>query len=482
MATLQELANHKRTDKNCEGGHNYFDVYEALFGPLRSTKNTVLEIGIDKGGSIKLWFDFFEQADIVGIDVISPNSGLDDIINLKRVRTFFETDAYSLDFFESKLLNKVQCDVLIDDGPHTLASMMQFIVMYSKLLSPNGVLIVEDVQNIEWIDALRSVVPDHLRDFIAVYDLRHVANRSDDILFVINKNQKIQTPQICVGGIGGLGNMLYQIACAITYCEQNPKATIVLQKHQFETGTANSYNREQALRDDVSGVVVPYNATIFSKFCFVDTFPKKRLVFENHYSSEPIAWNCQESHLEIAGYQQHRDLFVSTMHSWPKYFNLYNKGMVKRLVKHYAPKDTKPNQWMQTDPRKWFEECVCIGIRRGNDFNRMTAITNRVINRVKKEFYPNHKALIVSDVGNADPLVKDDEALDFDFVVIQEPDIVQLNLAFLCHAMILSESTFHAWLAYFMETAQSKTDITCFNNTDITRRNLSLANWRHVDL
>ena len=484
LATLNELADHTRTDKNSPGGHNYFSVYEALFAPhrVRTTRNTILEIGIDKGGSIKLWSDFFTKANILGIDIRSPKLD-DDVLNLPRAQLFLNTNAYSLDFFEHELLGKVQCEVVIDDGPHTLASMLQFVVMYSKLLTETGVLIVEDVQDIEWIDALRSVVPDHLRAFVEVHDLRDIANRGDDILFVINRNKKppLEQPFVCVSGMGGLGNTLYQIACAIDYCERNPDASIAILKNseEFSTGTSETSNRNQALRD-AHGIIVPYSETILSKFRFVQEFPRPSQIFANNYEGKHVLWN-RETHLEIAGYQQHRDLFQNTMHSWPKYFNLYNKHMVKQLLKKYAPKEQKQNTWMQDDPRAWFKQCVCIGIRRCDDFKHMSAISNRAINRVKKEFYPNHTALIVSDIGNADPIVDDDEALDFDVIFVNEPDIVQLNLAFLCNAMILSESTFHTWLAYFMETANQTTNITCFNNTDITRRNLALAKWRHVD-
>lgn len=483
MTTLQDLADHTRTDKNSPGGHNYFSVYEALFAPLRTTTNTVLEIGIDKGGSIKLWSDFFTEAKIVGLDIRRPKLD-DDVVNLSRAQLFLNTNAYSLDFFERELLGKVQCDVVIDDGPHTLASMLQFVVMYSKLLTDNGVLIVEDVQDIEWIDALRSVVPDHLRSFVEVHDLRPIANRGDDILFVINRNKRppLEKPLICVSGMQGLGNTLYQIACAIDYCERTPGASIALLKHpqEFCTGTAETSNRRQALRD-AEGNIVPYSESILSKFRFVEEFPRPSQVFANNYEGTHATWN-REVHLEIAGYQQHRNLFQRTMQSWPRYFNLYNKHMVKALCKKYAPNDHKQDSWMQQDPRAWFKQCVCIGIRRCDDFKHMNSITNRAINRVKKEFYPNHTALIVSDVGNADPIVDGDEPLDFDVIFVNEPDIVQLNLAFLCNAMIVSESTFHTWLAYFMETAQPTTDITCFNNTDLTRRHLALDKWRHVDL
>jgi hypothetical protein len=48
--------------------------------------------------------------------------------------------------------------------------------------------VIEDVQDINWINKFKTITPLHLQKYIHVYDLRNVKNRYDDILFVINKN------------------------------------------------------------------------------------------------------------------------------------------------------------------------------------------------------------------------------------------------------------------------------------------------------
>jgi hypothetical protein len=53
-------------------------------------------------------------------------------------------------------------------------------------------LVVEDVQDIAWVNELKEVVPENLKQYIEVYDLRNVKNRYDDIMFVINKNKTFQ--------------------------------------------------------------------------------------------------------------------------------------------------------------------------------------------------------------------------------------------------------------------------------------------------
>jgi hypothetical protein len=76
---------------------------------------------------------------------------------------------------------------MLDDGPHTLESMKQFIKLYSRLMTDDGILIIEDVASWDWIDILKNEVPTHLKPYIKTYDLRANKNRYDDIVFTIDK-------------------------------------------------------------------------------------------------------------------------------------------------------------------------------------------------------------------------------------------------------------------------------------------------------
>ena len=63
--------------------------------------------------------------------------------------------------------------------------MIQFINLYSQIITDDGILIIEDVQSWDWIV---KTVPDQLKQFIKVYDLRANKNRYDDIVFTIDKS------------------------------------------------------------------------------------------------------------------------------------------------------------------------------------------------------------------------------------------------------------------------------------------------------
>ena len=145
-------------------------------------------MGIYNGGSIKLWSDFFTNAVVYGLDTMNINDVWEGIKNNVRIVLHTSTDAYNNDLFVNNFLNKnIKCDFMLDDGPHTLESMIQFISLYSQIMTDDGILIIEDVQSIDWIDTLKNAVPEHLKPFIKVYDLRPTKNRYDDIVFTIDK-------------------------------------------------------------------------------------------------------------------------------------------------------------------------------------------------------------------------------------------------------------------------------------------------------
>ena len=184
---LLELVDNTRTDKNTI--HSYLELYQNLLVNKKETAKNVLEVGIYYGGgSIKLWSDFFTNATVYGLDIIPFNSVWDGIKNNDRIILHTLTDAYDEKFFKTNFLDKnITCDFMLDDGPHTLESMKQFIRLYSQIMTDDGILIIEDVQSWDWIDILINEVPEHLQQFITVYDLRPNKNRYDDIVFTIDK-------------------------------------------------------------------------------------------------------------------------------------------------------------------------------------------------------------------------------------------------------------------------------------------------------
>lgn len=186
--SLIELINNATTDKNTV--HSYLQLYEGLLERKKHTAKNVLEIGVANGGSIKLWHDYFSNATIYGIDIAGDMDFILEktIINNDKIKLFMSTDGYIDDFVVTHFLNKnMQFDFMLDDGPHTLESMIRFINLYSQIMTDDGILIIEDVQSWDWIDTLKNAVPTHLKRFVKTHDLRSNKNRYDDIVFTIDK-------------------------------------------------------------------------------------------------------------------------------------------------------------------------------------------------------------------------------------------------------------------------------------------------------
>ena len=190
--SLEKLVNNCFTDKN--NTHSYLPLYQKLLKNKKITAKNILEIGIGdfgekNGGSIKLWKDYFTNATIYGLDILPINRVMDELLNNNRIILYTSIDAYNNDFFKIHFLNKnIKFDFMLDDGPHTLKSMKQFIKLYSQIMTSDGILIIEDVQSMDWIDILKNEVPQHLKEYIKIYDLRKNKNRYDDIVFTIDRS------------------------------------------------------------------------------------------------------------------------------------------------------------------------------------------------------------------------------------------------------------------------------------------------------
>jgi len=184
--SLEQIVDNSRTDKNTV--HSYLPLYQQLLISKKETAKNVLEVGICLGGSIQLWSIFFTNANVYGLDIMNINDVTEEIKNKERIILYTSYDAYDIEKFNFTFLDKnIKFDFMLDDGPHTLESMIIFIQLYSQLMTDDGILIIEDVQSWNWIEQLKNVVPEKLKQYIRVYDLQSNKNRYDDIVFTIDK-------------------------------------------------------------------------------------------------------------------------------------------------------------------------------------------------------------------------------------------------------------------------------------------------------
>jgi cephalosporin hydroxylase len=179
---LVDLADNSRTDKNTF--HSYLPLYEELLCRKRFTARNVLEVGICFGGSIKMWNDYFSNACVYSLDILHYEKIWDELKDQERIRIII-ADAYDKYVIDSCFKNK-KFDFILDDGPHTLISQLKFLELYSPLLEYDGILIIEDIQDINYLEIFKANTPDNLKPFIKTFDLRKNKGRYDDIVFCID--------------------------------------------------------------------------------------------------------------------------------------------------------------------------------------------------------------------------------------------------------------------------------------------------------
>jgi len=187
------------TDKNTN--HSYVEVYgEILFQHLGRDGN-LLEIGAQYGGSVLLWHELLEKFKILSIDTKDQiDQSIKSKLNHNKF-TFIVDDAYKISTVEHcKNLHPGGFEVIIDDGPHTIDSQLLGIELYLDLLKPNGVFVIEDIQDFSFIELIKQKIPySDLYDFIVnVYDLRHIKQRYDDVIITITKKIKPAKNKIAV--------------------------------------------------------------------------------------------------------------------------------------------------------------------------------------------------------------------------------------------------------------------------------------------
>ncbi|MFT5859007.1 MAG: SAM-dependent methyltransferase [Flavobacteriaceae bacterium] len=128
------------TDK-CPDGHNFIELYEDLFSPMRDTMGKFFEIGIRSGISHLLWREYFPTAEIFGIDILdfskqSEGSGI----------TTFVADQSNREDLQA-FIDKCGTgyDVILDDGGHAMHHQQVSLGFLFEHLNPGGYYLIEDV-------------------------------------------------------------------------------------------------------------------------------------------------------------------------------------------------------------------------------------------------------------------------------------------------------------------------------------------------
>ena len=277
------------TDKDTT--HSYLETYEKLMKDKCLTSKNILEIGVQYGGSMKLWNDYFVNANIYGIDISQAPIFLNEY---KRINCL-KMNAYSQDSIDYFSKQNIVFDFILDDGLHTLDSMIYFIKNYLQLLDTEGILIVEDVQDINWCDTFKTLVPNGYT--YEIIDLRHIKNRWDDILFVIKKNKiiaeniKLEINEMNETKINKINNL--SVMAIFKNETMNLKTWI---EHYLWQGVEHFYLIDNDSSDNPLNILQEYiDKNIVTYYFKPEKYQQEnnyRNVFDNENLKEKTKWLC----------------------------------------------------------------------------------------------------------------------------------------------------------------------------------------------
>ena len=142
---IDELCLKYGTDKSSEL-HNYSSKYEKYFFPLKDKALRILEIGIQRGFSLRTWEEYFINSHIYGIDITNCSA-----MDTQRIKTF-RCDQSNVVGLTNINNDYGPFDIIIDDGSHISSHMVTSFNHLFPLLSNGGLYVIEDLHCCYWPD------------------------------------------------------------------------------------------------------------------------------------------------------------------------------------------------------------------------------------------------------------------------------------------------------------------------------------------
>jgi hypothetical protein len=142
-------------DTNVWKWYHYFDIYTRYFERFRDRPITMLEIGVYRGGSLRMWKKYFHpDSTIVGIDVDESCQAHEIAHQNVFVRIGSQADPNFLANVNGEF---GPFDIILDDGSHkTHHQIVSFGALYRDALKDGGCYMVEDVHTNYWIKHVDS--------------------------------------------------------------------------------------------------------------------------------------------------------------------------------------------------------------------------------------------------------------------------------------------------------------------------------------
>ncbi len=143
------------SDTDVHKWHHYFDIYSKHFEQYRDRPIRMLEIGVFRGGSLRMWKNYFHaDSTIVGIDIDNSCQAHEIAEQNVYVRIGSQANPHFLDKVNAEF---GPFDIILDDGSHkTHHQIISFGALFRSALQDGGCYMVEDTHSNYWLKHVDS--------------------------------------------------------------------------------------------------------------------------------------------------------------------------------------------------------------------------------------------------------------------------------------------------------------------------------------
>jgi len=175
--TLTEIGLFYNTDKATD--HFFTDFYDKKLSSLRNLNLNILEIGIWKGESLKMWKEYFPNSQIYGVDINNLKFLEEERICIEQAD---QTDIERM----NTVFPNIKFDLIIDDGGHSMYQQQLSLISMFHRVKRGGFYILEDLHT--------SLSPHHFYNNdptkrTALDLIKNIANKQEDFSnFYLSEN------------------------------------------------------------------------------------------------------------------------------------------------------------------------------------------------------------------------------------------------------------------------------------------------------
>jgi len=209
---LVELATQYGSDKAQLGYMPLYEEYLKRHGLTSESVRNVLEIGTNKGSSLRVWAEFFPNAQIHGID-ITRQYEIASNLDHPRIHTHLldQGSKSELGAFVDCAVKDIKFDIIIDDGSHDQHDQQTSLGILFGCLRQGGLYVVEDIITGEnWWDG-------------RIYNRRKI-KPTREVLQSFQQTGKLPADFLNA----------FEIEETYQYCEYRESATVIYEIHRTQ--------------------------------------------------------------------------------------------------------------------------------------------------------------------------------------------------------------------------------------------------------